>query len=168
MSWPNPPPFPRIRGRRSLTCSVIPHQRVSPERREIDAHGAGRNFAATKGRSVRHLTADAAETERIGAFAAQALADIHSALYGLAPTATRAWTDEDAILLVMRLPAESAARRGDAPLSAIQRMVGAAVFRRTGVALRPAGTNVDAQRGLAVLDDDSVPIQKNTGPGRRT
>ena len=100
---------------------------------------------------MRHLTADAAETERIGAFAAQALADIHSALYGLAPTATRAWTDEDAILLVMRLPAESAARRGDAPLSAIQRMVGAAVFRRTGVSLRTAGTNVDAQRGLAVL-----------------
>jgi len=121
---------------------------------------------------VRHLTADAAETERIGAFAAQALADIHSALYGLAPTATRAWTDEDAILLVMRLPAESAARRGDAPLSAIQRMVGAAVFRRTGVALRPAGTNVDAQRGLAVLaferirastpEDDAGPV--SAGP----
>jgi hypothetical protein len=79
------------------------------------------------------------------------LADIHSALYGLAPAATRAWTDEDAILLVMRLPAESAARRGDAPLGAIQRMVGAAVFRRTGVSLRTAGTNVDAQRGLVVL-----------------
>ena len=35
MSQPNPQPFPRIWGRRSLTCSVIPHQRVPPERREI-------------------------------------------------------------------------------------------------------------------------------------
>jgi hypothetical protein len=100
---------------------------------------------------VRHLTAQADETERIGAFAAQALADIHNALYGIAPSATRAWTDGDAILLVMRLPPESPARRADPPLSTIQRMVGAAVFRRTGVWLRTAGTNVDAQRGLVVL-----------------
>lgn len=100
---------------------------------------------------MRHLTAHSEETEAIGAFAAQALADIHSALYGVAPTATRAWTDGDAILLVMRLPGESAARRSDPPLSAIQRMVSAAVYRRTGVTLRTAGTNVDAQRGLVVL-----------------
>jgi len=100
---------------------------------------------------VRHLTAQTAETERIGAFAAQALADIHSALYGVAPSATRSWTDGDAILLVMRLPPESPARRADPPLGTIQRMVGAAVFRRTGVSLRTAGTNVDAQRGLVVL-----------------
>jgi len=100
---------------------------------------------------VRHITAEAAETERIGAVAAQALADVHSALYGLAPEATRAWTDGDAILLVMRLPPESAARRSDPPLPAIQRMVAAAVHRRTGVSLRAAGTNVDAQRGLVVL-----------------
>lgn len=121
---------------------------------------------------MRHLTAHAAETERIGAFAAQALADIHSALYGVAPSATRAWTDDDAILLVMRLPAESAARRSDPPLSTIQRMVSAAVFRRTGVALRSAGTNVDAQRGLVVLaferiraregEDDAGPV--SAGP----
>jgi hypothetical protein len=100
---------------------------------------------------VRHLTADGAETERIGTFAAQALADIHVALYGVAPQATRAWTDGDAILLVMRLPGDSAARRSDPPLSAIQRLVGATVYRRTGVSLRTAGTNVDAQRGLVVL-----------------
>lgn len=116
---------------------------------------------------MRHLTAQAAETERIGAFAAQALADIHSALYGVAPSATRAWTDGDAILLVMRLPPESPARREDPPLGTIQRMVGAAVFRRTGVSLRTAGTNVDAQRGLVVLaferiregsDEDAGPV----------
>jgi hypothetical protein len=101
--------------------------------------------------SVRHLTAEGAETERIGAFAAQALADIHIALYGVEPKATRAWTDGDAILLVMRLPPESPARRSDPPLTSIQRLVSAAVYRRTGVTLRTAGTNVDAQRGLVVL-----------------
>jgi len=112
---------------------------------------------------VRHLTAEGAETERIGAFAAQALADIHVALYGVAPKATRAWTDGDAILLVMRLPPESAARRSDPPLAAFQRLVSAAVYRRTGVTLRSAGTNVDAQRGLVVLAFERIRSHSDTG-----
>jgi hypothetical protein len=109
------------------------------------------------------MTAEADETERIGEFAAQALADIHSALYGVAPKATRAWTDGDAILLVMRLPAESPARRSDPPLTAIQRLVGAAVYRRTGVTLRTAGTNVDAQRGLVVLAFERIRALSDEG-----
>jgi hypothetical protein len=127
---------------------------------------------------VRHLTAEAAETEQIGAFAAQALADIHNSLYGEAPEATRAWTDGDAIMLVMRLAPASPARRGELPLSSIQRLVGAAVYRRTGVSLRTAGTNADAQRGLVVLaferlraaaseahEADSVPAGPVLGAG---
>jgi len=109
------------------------------------------------------MTAEAAETERIGTFAAQALADVHSALYAVAPKATRAWTDGDAILLVMRLPAESAARRSDPPLSAIQRLVSAAVYRRTGVWLRTAGTNVDSQRGLVVLAFERIRALSDQG-----
>jgi hypothetical protein len=112
---------------------------------------------------VRHITAEAADTESIGAVAAQALADIHNALYGLAPEATRAWTDADAILLVMRLPAESAARRSDLPLPAIQRMVAAAVHHRTGVTLRAAGTNVDAGRGLVVLAFERLRTRGDSG-----
>jgi hypothetical protein len=112
---------------------------------------------------VRHITAQGAETERIGDVAAQALADIYHALYGVAPDATRAWTDGDAILLVMRLPAESAARDSEPPLSAIQRLVGAAVFRRTGVALRTAGTNVDTQRGLVVLAFERIRAASDQG-----
>jgi hypothetical protein len=100
---------------------------------------------------VRHITANSAETERIGAIAAQALTDVHGAIYGQAPAASRAWTDGDAILLVMRLPAEAADRGVEPPLTAIQRMVSAAVYRRTGESLRTAGTNVDTQRGLVVL-----------------
>jgi len=108
------------------------------------------------------MTAQEAETERIGAFAAQALADIHNALYGVAPKATRAWTDGDAILLVMRLPAESAVRR-EPPLSPMQRLVSAAVHRRTGVSLRSAGTNVDAQRGLVVLAFERIRAATDQG-----
>ncbi len=38
----------------------------------------------------------------------------------------------------------------------MQRMVSAAVYRRTGETLRTAGTNLDAQRGLAVLAFERV------------
>ncbi len=108
---------------------------------------------------MRHITADTAETERIGAIAAQALADIHGAIYGQPPQATRAWTDGDAILLVMRLPADVAAENAEPPLASMQRMVGAAVERRTGVALRPASNSADSQRGLVVLAFERVRVR---------
>ena len=38
----------------------------------------------------------------------------------------------------------------------MQRMVSAAVYRRTGETLRTAGTNLDTQRGLAVLAFERV------------
>jgi hypothetical protein len=100
---------------------------------------------------VRHITADAAETERIGEIAAQALSDIHTAIYGQPPQAARAWTDGDAILLVMRLAPDVTAQGSEPPLASIQRMVGAAVQRRTGETLRAASTSVDPERGLVVL-----------------
>jgi hypothetical protein len=105
---------------------------------------------------VRHITAETAETERIGEIAAQALADIHSALYGHPPLAARAWTDGDAILLVMRLTPETIAEGSEPPLASMQKMVGAAVQRRTGESLRAASTSVDAQRGLVVLAFERV------------
>jgi hypothetical protein len=105
---------------------------------------------------VRHITAYTSETERIGAVAAEALAEIHSAIYGQTPEATRAWTDGDAILLVMRLSGEPTARGIEPPLAAIQRMVSAAVYRRTGESLRAAGTNLEVQRGLVVLAFERV------------
>jgi hypothetical protein len=106
---------------------------------------------------VKHITAQAAETERIGEVAAQALADIHSAIYGHPPAAARAWTDGDAILLVMRIPPETAGQRAEPPLSSIQRMVITAVQRRTGESLRAASTSLDAERGLVVLAFERVP-----------
>jgi hypothetical protein len=116
---------------------------------------------------VRHITAKAAETERIGEIAAQALADIHSAIYGQPPQATRAWTDGDAILLVMRLAPETAAQRAEPPLASMQRMVGAAVERRTGESLRAASTSVDPERGLIVLAFERVRARSDEqDPGR--
>jgi hypothetical protein len=114
---------------------------------------------------VKHITADAAETERIGEIAAQALADIHGAIYGQPPHAARAWTDGDAILLVMRIPPETTGRT-EPPLSAMQQMVAAAVQRRTGESLRAASTSVDPERGLVVLAFERVRArsgEQNTG-----
>lgn len=120
---------------------------------------------------MRQITAGAAETERIGEIAAQALAEIHSAIYGQPPQASRAWTDGDAILLVMRTPPETSgqidAARSEPPLSSIQRMVAAAVERRTGETLRAASTSVDPGRGLVVLAFERVRVRSDEpDPGR--
>ena len=110
---------------------------------------------------MRYLKADRARTEQIGEVAAHALEEIHRALYGRAPEATRSWTDGDAILLIVR----TAAPNGTvAPVSEIQQLVGAAVQRRTGVALRAGGVNVDADRELAVLAFER--IETPAGPQR--
>jgi len=100
---------------------------------------------------VKKLRAYDAETSQIGAVAADALDEIHSAIYGQMPEASRAWTDGDAILLVVRLPATRDPAGESTPVSAIQRMVSAAVYRRTGVMLRTGGANIDSRRSLAVL-----------------
>ncbi len=116
---------------------------------------------------MRHITAEAAETERIGEIAAQALADIHSAIYGQPPQAARAWTDGDAILLVMRLAPDATGQCTEPPLSSIQQMVCAAVERRTGESLRAASTSVEPDRGLVVLAFERVRARSGEpDPGR--
>jgi len=113
---------------------------------------------------VKHLRAHNAETSKIGAVAAQALDEIHSAIYGQAPEASRAWTDGDAILLVVRLPLAPDPAVASTPMAVIQRMVSAAVYRRTGVMLRTGGTNVDPGRGLAVLAFERTPAPEDAHP----
>jgi len=100
---------------------------------------------------VRRLRAHEADTRQVGDVASHALDEIIAAIYGQASEVSRSWTDGDAILLVVRLPRSPDAAAAATPLTAIQRMVSAAVYRRTGVMLRTGGTNVDAQRRLAVL-----------------
>ena len=108
---------------------------------------------------MRQLGAHDADTDVIGEVAVDALDEIHRAIYGEPPSASRSWTDGDAILLVVRLS------KGCAPASvmAIQRMVGAAVYRRTSVTLRAGGVNVDPARGLAVLAFERSRIPETSG-----
>lgn len=109
---------------------------------------------------MRHLKARGSDIRHIGSVAAHALDEIHQAIYGRAPQASRAWTDGDAILLVLRLPAPAGTGEpepdDDDAIAAMQRLVAAAVYRRTGIALRAGGVNVDIARGLAVLAFERV------------
>ena len=91
---------------------------------------------------------------RSGRWRCYALEEIHCAIYGRAPEAARAWTEGDAILLLMRIRPSTQAI--PTPVDEIQRMVAVAVHRRTGVTLRPGGVNVDPGRGLAVLAFERV------------
>jgi hypothetical protein len=113
---------------------------------------------------VRRLKAHDADTSQIGAVASHALDEVIAAIYGQASDPSRSWTDGDAILLVVRLPPSPDAAAAATPLAAIQRMVSATVFRRTGVMLRTGGTNVDAQRGLAVLAFERVEAPDDPTP----
>ena len=110
---------------------------------------------------MRRLNAHGADTTKIGAVASHALDEIIGAIYGQSFEASRSWTDGDAILLVVRLPQAADAAAAATPMPAIQRMVSAAVHRRTGVMLRTGGTNVDAQRGLAVLAFERSPTPED-------
>ena len=112
---------------------------------------------------MKHLRAHEADTGQIGAVAALALEEIYCAIYGRAPETTRAWTEGDAILLLMRI---DAAQATPTPVDEMQRMVAVAVERRTGVALRVGGVNIDTDRGLAVLAFERVetPAAPAEGP----
>ena len=107
--------------------------------------------AAANRESVKRLKAESTDTSGIGAVAADALDEIHNAIYGRPPEASRAWTDGDAILLVLRIAPQPDTHAGAVPIGEMQRMVCAAVQRRTGVMLRAGGANLEESRGLAVL-----------------
>ncbi len=111
---------------------------------------------------MRHIKAHGSDIRHIGAVAAGALDAINAAVYGEAHGATRALTDGDAILLIVRLPDGA-----DAPsqLEAIQRMVATATHRRTGVMLRAGGIELERARGLAVLAFERVPETNSAQPG---
>jgi len=111
---------------------------------------------------VKHLKAHGSDIRHIGAVAADALDAINAAIYGEAIGAARALTDGDGILLIVRLP-----DGGDAAsqLEAIQQMVAAATFRRTGVTLRSGGVELEPARGLAVLAFEREPQTSAAQPG---
>jgi hypothetical protein len=94
------------------------------------------------------------DTQDIGAAAADALPELHAALYGFHPRETRAWTDGNAILIVARTGACTAnvpGRSRAAALAELQRSVRDVVYLRCGVMLRMRDRSVDAGRELIVL-----------------
>jgi hypothetical protein len=114
---------------------------------------------------MRRLTAHGSDIRDLGEVAADALDAITAAIYGETLGTARALTDGEGILLVMRIPdgVDAASQ-----LEAIQRMVGAATLRRTGVALRAGGVELERGRGLAVLAFERVPEPSAAQPGDAT
>ena len=111
---------------------------------------------------MKHLKAHGSDIRQIGAVAAGALDAINAAIYGQAGGGARALTDGEGILLIVRLPD---AVDGLSQLEAIQRMVGTATHRRTGVMLRAGGIELERERGLAVLAFERVPETSAEEPG---
>lgn len=109
---------------------------------------------------MRHLKAHGSDIRHIGAVAADTLDEINAAVYGPERPVARALTDGEGILLIMRIPAGV---EEPSQLEAIQRMVGAATYRRTGVELRTGGVEIEMERGLAVLAFERVPGQAQPG-----
>jgi hypothetical protein len=103
---------------------------------------------------MREVKIEDGDLETLGSVAASALDEIHEAFYGCAPATRCAWTSGTAMLLVLRsqqVVQGGAVSELAPPLGAMQRMVAAAVLRRTGETLRAAGRSSDPSRGLAVL-----------------
>ena len=111
---------------------------------------------------MKHLKAHGSDIRDIGAVAAGVLDAINAAIYGEARGGARALTDGDGILLIVRLPDGVDAV---SQLEAIQRMVGTATHRRTGVMLRAGGIELERARGLAVLAFERVQETSAVQPG---
>ena len=83
-----------------------------------------------------------------------AFADQHRAMHAVAPDALHAVVEGDAILLVARGRAASAASPGHsiaASLAQLQHAVVQDVYLHTGELLKPGGRSVSRERGLLVL-----------------
>ena len=98
-------------------------------------------------------------SDPLGTLASEILADLYWAVCGVQPRAVRAYTEDDALLLLLRFePDEVQDSPFDAfePLlfaafAAMPALIGAAVEARTGQRLCPGNLLLCAERGLAVL-----------------
>jgi hypothetical protein len=98
-------------------------------------------------------------SDPLGSLASEILADLYWAVCGVQPKAIRAYTEDDALLLLLRFePDEIQDSPFDAfePLlftafAAMPALIGAAVEARTGQRLCPGNLLLCAERGLAVL-----------------
>jgi hypothetical protein len=100
---------------------------------------------------------DPSDGERVGAFAASVLADLYAVVLGERPVGVRAWCDDGALLMLLRLagptPFADAAREqgGKLPYEAIPELVAAAVRVQTGWELTLGSWSVEAELGLVTF-----------------
>src|ERR1700690_1259245 len=84
----------------------------------------------------------------LGSAVARALEDVHAAMYGHPPAATRAWSEDEAIILVFRTREISDGARTATAMPALDqvaRMVSETVLRRTGETLVPLGRSANVR-----------------------
>lgn len=98
-------------------------------------------------------------SDPLGSLASEILADLYWAVCGVEPKAVRAYSEDDALLLLLRFEPEEIQDGpfdGCEPLlftafAAMPALIGAAVEARTGQRLWPGNLLLCSERGLAVL-----------------
>jgi len=114
------------------------------------------------------------EASALGELVGEVLTELYETLSGHSPKAVRVYTEDDALLLLLRFDpvelAESADASGeplaDKTLIALPEMIAAAVQRRAGRTLLPGNVSVAAERGLAVFGFCTVAEPASPGPQR--
>ena len=107
-------------------------------------------------------------SDQVGNLASEVLTDLYTIVCGHAPTAVRAYHEDDALLLMLRFDPDAI---GDGPLelpdalldtafAAMPGMISSAIEARTGRWLLPGSLSVCIDRGLAVfafsaMDEDA-------------
>jgi hypothetical protein len=99
------------------------------------------------------------ESSALGELVGNVLTELYETLSGHSPKAVRVYSEDDALLLLLRFDpvelAEAADATGeplaDKTLIALPDMIAAAVQRRAGRTLFPGNVSVAAERGLAVF-----------------
>jgi hypothetical protein len=95
--------------------------------------------------------------ERVGAFAASVLANLYAVVHGERPVGVRAWCDDGALLMLLRLagpmPFSDPQREhpGKLPYEAIPALVAAAVRLQTGWELTVGSWSVESDLGLVTF-----------------
>jgi hypothetical protein len=100
---------------------------------------------------------DLLDGERVGAFAASVLADLYAVVHGERPVGVRAWCDDGALLMLLRLAGPmpftggQRAHPGKLPYEAIPELVAAAVRLQTGCELAVGSWSVESDLGLVTF-----------------
>ena len=115
-------------------------------------------------------------SDPLGSLASEILADLYWAVCGVEPKAVRAYSEDDALLLLLRFEPEEVKDGpfdGSEPLlftafAAMPALIGAAVEARTGQRLCPGNLLLCSERGLAVLAFSAIDEALDDATGEAT